>query len=47
MNGTIETRHLFTHGLVIVRNFGVRAYVRCLLRVARHPKSCTFLGSIY
>jgi hypothetical protein len=44
--GTIRTRHLLLHAPLIVRLFGVRAYLRCLARVARHPGRATFLGAI-
>ncbi len=46
MNGVITTRHLFTHGALIVRYFGVRAYARCLWQLLRHPGRCTFLGCL-
>lgn len=47
MRGVIKTRHLVTHGVLIVRQFGVRAYLRCLVGSLRHPGRCTFLGSIH
>ncbi len=48
MNGVITTRHLVTHGMLIVRQFGLKAYLRCVYQVVRHPGgTCTFLGSIH
>ena len=32
MSGTISTRHLFTHALVIVREFGLSCFVHCVWR---------------
>jgi hypothetical protein len=46
MVGLIRTRHLVVHAPLIVRMFGLKAYLRCLARVMRHPGSATFLGSI-
>lgn len=46
MLGTIRTRHLVWHGPLIVRLFGVRAYVRCVVCALRNPGKSTFLGAI-
>ena len=46
MLGTIRGRHLLTHGPLIVRLFGVRAYLRCLASVLRRNK-VTFLGTVH
>lgn len=48
MLGTIRGRHLLTHGPLIVRLFGLRAYVRCVLRTLSLSKASqvTFLGTL-
>lgn len=46
MVGTIRTRHLVFHAPLIVRLFGVRAYLRCVASTVRHPGRATFLGAI-
>lgn len=46
MVGTIRTRHLLLHGPLIVRLFGVRAYLRCVACAVRHPGRATFLEAI-
>lgn len=45
MDGFIQTRHLITRAPTIVREFGVRVYLRCLFRLCR-PGRATFLESI-
>lgn len=47
MTGLVTTRHLFTHCGIIVREFGLKAYLSCVWRVVRHPgQKSTFLGTI-
>lgn len=46
MRGTIRTRHLVSHAVLIVRLFGIRAYARCVANAVRHPGRSTFLGSL-
>ncbi len=43
MHGVIHTRHLFTHGNVIVREFGVGVFARCLWRTIVCRRPVTFL----
>jgi hypothetical protein len=43
MRGTITTRSLLEHASLIVREFGVLAYVRCLARAALSRRPVTFL----
>jgi hypothetical protein len=45
MDGFIQTRHLITRGPTILREFGFRVYLRCLVRLLR-PGRATFLESI-
>jgi hypothetical protein len=49
MLGTIRGRHLLTHGPLIVRLFGFRAYLRCVIRALRSDKygQVTFLGVVH
>lgn len=48
MTGVVKTRHLLTHCGIIVREFGLKAYLACVWRVVRHPgRKSTFLGTIY
>jgi hypothetical protein len=46
VNGTIRSRHLVTHASLIVRLFGLRAYLRCVACVIRQPGRATFLSAI-
>jgi hypothetical protein len=48
MLGTIRGRHLLTHGPLIVRLFGWRAYVRCIVCALHKGKTgrVTFLGAL-
>ena len=47
MYGTIRGRHLLTHGPLIVRLFGFRAYVRCIVRSLQFNSApVTFLGTL-
>jgi hypothetical protein len=43
MDGFITTRHLFTHPVLIVREFGVRCFARCVWRTLRAQRATTFL----
>jgi hypothetical protein len=42
MRGVITTRHVLTHAGVIVREFGMGAFLRCCLAAVRRRKA-TFL----
>jgi hypothetical protein len=48
MIGTVRGRHLLTHGPLIVRLFGLRAYLRCVVGSLRSTKNCplTFLSTV-
>jgi hypothetical protein len=46
MVGIIRGRHLLLHAPLIIRQFGLSAYLRCLAKALRHPRSATFLRSI-
>ena len=48
MLGTIRGRHLLTHGPLIVRLFGFRTYLRCVVCALRGRKTghVTFLGAV-
>jgi len=47
MYGTIRGRHLLTHGPLIVRLFGFRVYLRCLVRTLQFNSApVTFLGTL-
>ena len=45
MRGTITTREVILHGLTIMRLWGARCYVRCLLAALGRSPS-TFLGVV-
>jgi len=45
MRGLVRDRHLFSHARIIVREFGLRAYLRCVLRALVDRRS-TFLRGI-
>jgi len=49
MLGTIRGRHLLTHGPLIVRLFGFRAYLRCVSCVLKSSRQgdATFLGALH
>jgi hypothetical protein len=49
MLGTIRGRHLLTHGPLIVRLFGVRAYMRCVVCMLKRYKqgNVTFLSAMH
>ena len=46
MRGVITTRHLVTHAPLIVRLFGVRAYLKCVACVLRKGGRATFLDAV-
>ncbi len=43
MDGFITTRHLFMHPALIVREFGVRCFARCIWRTLTAQRATTFL----
>jgi hypothetical protein len=43
MVGFITTRHLFAHPILIVREFGVRCFARCVWRTLSADRATTFL----
>ena len=46
VHGLITTRHLVSHGPLIVRLFGMRTYLRCWRRALLERGTCTFLQEI-
>jgi hypothetical protein len=46
MKGFITTKDVLLHPGLIVGAFGVRVYLRCLVRLARRDTSLTFLECI-
>ena len=46
MKGFISTREVLLHPRMIVESFGLRVYVRCLLRIACYTRPVTFLECI-
>ena len=46
MTGFVTTRHLVTHAGLIVRLFGLRAYLRCVRRAVVHRGRATFLSAL-
>lgn len=46
ISGVITTRTLFTHGRLIVREFGFSTYIRCIVTVVRGEKT-TFLALVW
>jgi hypothetical protein len=46
MTGVITTKHLFSHALTILVEFGPRAYFRCLSRTLLSTSPVTFLDCI-
>lgn len=46
MHGYVTTRHLLTHGPVIVREFGWRVFLRCCVRCLVSGRPATFLGVV-
>ncbi len=43
MRGVIRAHHVVTQAPVMIRHFGLRAYVRCVTRMLKDPKQSTFL----
>ena len=43
VSGVITTRHLLVHGLLIVKEFGVRCFARCVWRSVVSHDVVTFL----
>jgi hypothetical protein len=43
MRGVITTRHLVLHGALVIREFGLRCYLRCWVRTLTRSAPCTFL----
>ena len=46
MVGFVTTRHLITHSHMIVHEFGLRCYFRCVWRTLTAHRSVTFLECI-
>ena len=46
MHGVITTRHLVTKAPIIIMEFGLAAYVRCLGAVLNRRKKTTFLECV-
>jgi hypothetical protein len=46
MQGFITTRDVLLHPALIIRTFGARVYVRCLLRISCSKRPVTFLECI-
>lgn len=46
MQGVITGKDVLRHSVLIVREFGPRAYLRCV-RAAVFGRRCTFLGALY
>jgi hypothetical protein len=46
MQGFITTREVLLHPRLIVGSFGVRVYLRCLVRIATSNRTVTFLECI-
>jgi hypothetical protein len=46
MQGVITGKDVLLHSVLIVREFGPRAYLRCI-RAAFSGRRCTFLGALY
>jgi hypothetical protein len=47
MVGVITTRHLLTHGRLILSEFGARTYLRALGRCLFSSKPTTFLQCVW
>jgi hypothetical protein len=45
MNGVISSRHLLTHAVVIISEFGVVIYIKCVHAVITHKRT-TFLSIV-
>ena len=46
MDGLITTRHLLSHSTLIVGEFGLRCYLRCLQRALFSSRRVTFLECV-
>ncbi len=46
MDGLITTRHLLSHSTLIVGEFGIRCYLRCLQRALFTSRRTTFLECV-
>lgn len=46
MHGVITSRHLVTHGALIVREFGLKVYLRAVVRALFSRRPVTFLSCI-
>jgi hypothetical protein len=46
MQGFITTRDVLLHPVDIIRAFGARVYLRCLVRMSCRPGPVTFLECI-
>jgi hypothetical protein len=46
MQGFITTREILLHPRLVVESFGLRVYVRCLIRIATATRPVTFLECI-
>jgi hypothetical protein len=46
MDGSITSKHLFSHAMTIVREFGPRCYLRCLKAVLLGERK-TFLDCAF
>lgn len=46
MIGVITTRHVFLHAPTIVREFGLRVFLRCLSGVLLSRRPVTFLECV-
>jgi hypothetical protein len=46
MLGVVTGRDVLIHTVLIVREFGPRAYLRCVC-AALSGRRCTFLGALY
>jgi hypothetical protein len=46
MVGVVRTRHLLTHFALILREFGVRCWLRCIWRTFMSQRSVTFLECV-
>jgi hypothetical protein len=46
MQGFITTREILLHPRLVVGEFGVRVYLRCLVRIACYSRPVTFLECI-
>ena len=47
MQGFITTREILLHPRLVVEAFGLRVYLRCLVRIATRNRPVTFLECIW